>query len=174
MSMFARWQVWVAFGALLLGGCLPGSVTLSIKSPPGTNHGRPLYMLVRTVDPKQYSTEGYNEVASKVIDSDPAVLQKEVIYPGTFQNIKVKLPKDSAVAVSFLFTEPNGSWQMLLNEPVPSSVDIELLEGRIQTDTAPGLPLDGEAKPPEAPKLEAPKVEAPKVEAPKLPGGKKK
>ncbi|QRK06982.1 hypothetical protein JQX13_44145 [Archangium violaceum] len=159
----------VALAALLLGGCLPGHVTLSIKSPPGTNHGRPLYMIVRTVDPKQYSTESYNDVAAKVISPDESVLQADVIYPGTFQNIKVKVPKAASVAVSFLFTAPNGSWQMLLNEPLPSSVDIELMEGRIQTDMSPGLPSGAEAKPPEAPKMEAPKVEAPKA-----PGADKK
>jgi hypothetical protein len=167
----------VALAALLLGGCLPGSVTLSIKSPPGTNHGRPLYMIVRTVDPKQYSTEAYNDVAAKVISPDKTVLQTEVIYPGTFQHIKVKLPKEAAVAVSFLFTAPDGSWQMLLSEPVPSTVGIELLEGRIQTDIAPGLPTEADAAAPEAPKLEAPEAEAPEVAAPKAEvpkaGGKK-
>lgn len=162
----------LALAALGLGACLPGSVTLSIKSPPGTNQGRPLYMIVRTVEPKQYSTEAYNDVAAKVISPDKTVLQTEVIYPGTYQHIKVKLPKDAAVAVSFLFTAPNGSWQMLLNEPVASTVAIELLEGRIQTDTAPGMPNDGEPALPEAPKVEAPKAEAPKVDAPKLPGKK--
>lgn len=168
--------VWLAvLFALPLVGCAHGSVTLNVTAPPGTNHGRPLYMVVRKVDPKQYSTEGYNDVAAKVVSPDSAVLHSEVIYPGTLQRIQVKVPQDAPVAVSFLFTAPDGSWQLLLNSPVTTSVDIELQEGRIRNGVAPdsneGAPAEGEPAKAEAPKAEAPKLEVPKLA---LPGEKKK
>lgn len=150
---------WPAVFAVLLGACAPGHVTLNIKSPPGTNHGRPLYMVVRKVDPKQYSTEAYNDVATKVVNPDATVLRSEVIYPGTLQRIDVNLPKEDPVAVSFLFTAPDGSWQMLLNSTKSSSVDIELLEGRIRTDN--DTPAPDESAPPAPPKIEPPKVAMP-------------
>ena len=153
----------LAVAAGVLGGCATAQVSLNIKSPPGTNLGRPMYMLIRQVDTKQYANEAYSEVAAKVGAPDNTVLQTAVIYPGTIQRFQVKAPKDGAVAVSFLFTAPDGNWQLLLTPPMPSAVDIELTVSRILSDSIPPA-LPSEA--PEAP--EAPK--APKLEAPKAPG----
>jgi hypothetical protein len=125
---------------LLLSACQPSTLHLSIKSPPGTNQGRPLYMLVRKVDAKQYAVESYGEVAPRVFQPDENVVMSELIYPGTLQRVKVKIPQESPLAVSFLFTAPDGTWQTFVNVPVPASLDIELLEGRIRTGTAPAEP----------------------------------
>jgi intracellular growth IglE-like protein len=170
--MSARMYRLTALAALaLLSGCAAGQISLNVKSPPGTNLGRPMYMLVRQVDPKQYANEAYSEVASKVGAPDNTVLQTSVIYPGTIQRFQVKTPTEGALAVSFLFTAPDGNWQLLLSPPVTSAVDIELTVSRILSDSSPpALPQDmaaPEAKPPEAPKM----PELPK-EMPKLPGAK--
>lgn len=159
--------------ALLLGGCAPSQISLSIKSPPGTNLGRPMYMLVRQVDPKQYANEAYSEVAAKVGAPDETVLQTAVIYPGTIQRFQVKTPKEGgAMAVSFLFTAPDGNWQLLLSPQTTTAVDVELTVSRILSNSTPSAlpteqPAAPEAKAPEAPKL----PELPK-EMPKLPGAK--
>jgi hypothetical protein len=147
---------WVVLASLLLGGCARSHVTLTVKSPSGTNYGRPLYMVVRKVDPKQYSTEGYNDVAAKVVNPDATVLHSEVIYPGTLQRIQVNMPEGAPVAVSFLFTEPNGSWQLLLNNPGVPSLDIELQESRILTEA--DIPVPSEGPPPALPEVEPPKL----------------
>jgi hypothetical protein len=137
----------------LLGGCAQGKINLSVKSPPGTNLGRPMYMLVRQVDPKQYANEAYSEVAAKVGAPDNTVLQTVVIYPGTIQRFQVKPPAEGALAVSFLFTAPDGNWQLLLSPPAPSAVDIELTVSRILSDSVPpAIPTEMPAAP-EAPKL---------------------
>lgn len=170
--MSARLYRLTALAALLLAACGPSHINLSIKSPPGTNLGRPMYMLVRKVDPKQYANEAYSEVAAKVGAPDNTVLQTAVIYPGTIQRFKVNAPKDGALAVSFLFTAPDGNWQLLLAPPSPSAVDVELTVSRILSDSVPeALPSEGQEAPaaPEAPKgPEMPKVELPK--GLKLPG----
>lgn len=170
--MSARMYRLTALAALLLSACGPSSINLSIKSPPGTNLGRPMYMLVRQVDPKQYANEAYSEVAAKVGAPDNTVLQTAVIYPGTIQRFQVKAPKDGAMAVSFLFTAPDGNWQLLLTPPSPTAVDVELTVSRILSDSVPpALPSDGQGAPaaPEAPKgPELPKMELPKGLA--LPG----
>ena len=151
----------VAMAAGVLGGCASAQVSLNIKSPPGTNLGRPMYMLVRQVDTKQYANEAYSEVAAKVGSPDSTVLQTAVIYPGTIQRFNLKAPKEGAVAVSFLFTAPDGNWQLLLSPPMPSAVDVELTVSRILSDSIPP------AIPSEMPEAPA----APKApEVPKAPG----
>jgi hypothetical protein len=157
--------------ALLLGGCAPSHVNLSVKSPPGTNLGRPMYMLVRQVDPKVYANEAYSEVAAKVGAPDNTVLQTAVIYPGTIQRFQVKTPKEGSLAVSFLFTAPDGNWQLLLSPPVTTAVDVELTVSRILSDsTPPALPTDQQPEAPEAKEPEAPKLPELPKEMPKLPG----
>jgi len=142
----------------LLSGCSASKISLSIKSPPGTNLGRPMYMLVRQVDPKQYANEAYSEVAAKVGAPDNSVLQTAVIYPGTIQRFQVKAPTEGALAVSFLFTAPDGNWQLLLSPPAPTAVDVELTVSRILSDSIPpAIPTEMPAAP-EAPAM------------PKLPG----
>jgi hypothetical protein len=137
---------------LLLAACQPSTLQLRIKAPPGTNQGRPLYMLVRKVDAKQYIAESYAEVSSRIVQPGPDVLYQEIIYPGTLRRLQVKIPSDSSLAVSFLFTAPDGNWQTFLDMPLAPSLDVELHEGRIQTGTASAAPAkEGAKTPPEVP-----------------------
>ncbi|HEX8701262.1 MAG TPA: hypothetical protein VF815_20725 [Myxococcaceae bacterium] len=180
MSTAGRWPAarligWL-FAALLASGCAPTHFTVNVTSPPGANQGRPLYMVVRAVDSKQYMVETYADVAAKVVNPDDMVLQTTVVYPGTVKRVRVKMPPEMPVAISFLFTTPDGAWQQLLDVPVPERIDLELQENRIRTEsTSTSKPFQPPDKMPAAPK--APKVpEAPKApEAPKMPelGGKK-
>jgi hypothetical protein len=154
---------------LLASGCGASKVNLSVTSPPGTNLGRPMYMLVRQVDPKQYANEAYFEVASKVGAPDNTVLHTAVIYPGTIQRFQVKAPQDGSMAVSFLFTAPDGNWQVLLSPPLPPAVDIELTVSRILSDSIPPAIPSEMPEVPEAPA--APDMKAPELpKAPKQPG----
>lgn len=138
---------------LLLAACHPASLQLRINAPPGTNQGRPLYMLVRKVDAKQYAAESYGEVSARIVQEDPNVVYSEIIYPGTLRRLEVKVPQDSPVAVSFLFTAPDGKWQEFLGAPLPPSLDVELREGRIQTGAAAPASnkKDAKAPPPSPP-----------------------
>lgn len=163
------WASCLPAALCLLAACQPSTLHLSVKAPSGTNQGRPLYMLVRKVDPKQFAIESYGEVSARVFQPDADVLLSALIYPGTLQRLKVPLPDNAPVAVSFLFTAPDGTWQQFVNAPAPGSLDIELLEGRIRTGTQPAEPRqpdgDGAPKPPEAPT--APKA-PPAAKAPAL------
>ncbi|MDY7233078.1 hypothetical protein [Hyalangium rubrum] len=121
------------FAALLAVGCAPAHLTVNIKSPADSNEGRPLYMVIREVDPKQYLADTYVDVAAKVVTPDKTVLQTVVIYPGTTKQVRVKKPPELPVAIAFLFTTPDGAWQTLLDVPLPEKVELELLENRIRT-----------------------------------------
>ena len=157
--MSARARGLSALAALvLLGGCAQSQIALSVKSPPGTNQDRPMYMLVRKVDPKQYASEAYSEVAAKVGATDTSVVLSAVIYPGTIQRFQVQAPKEGAMAVSFLFTAPDGNWQVLVDPAQTRALDVELTANRIFKDSSPAaLPTEMPAapempKPPELPK----------------------
>ncbi|WP_434300401.1 hypothetical protein [Corallococcus exiguus] len=147
------WAGCIPLALCFLAACQPSTLHLSVKAPSGTNQGRPMYMLVRKVDPKQFAVESYGEVSARIFQPDADVLLSEVIYPGRLQRMKVPLPDNTPVAVSFLFTAPDGTWQQFVNAPAPGSLEIELLEGRIRTGTQPAAPKEGDdaAKPPEPP-----------------------
>ncbi|RKG90946.1 hypothetical protein D7W82_01865, partial [Corallococcus sp. CA049B] len=138
------WASCIPLALCFLAACQPSTLQLSVKAPSGTNQGRPLYMLVRKVDPKQFAVESYGEVSARIFQPDADVLLSALIYPGTLQRMKVPLPENAPVAVSFLFTAPDGTWQQFVNAPAPGSLDIELLEGRIRTGTQPAAPREGD------------------------------
>ncbi|MCE9666972.1 hypothetical protein LY474_04015 [Myxococcus stipitatus] len=163
---------WVALAlAVGLSACAPTHLTVNVNSPAGTNQGRPLHMVVRAVDAQRYMTEFYADVAERVVHPDDSVVQTLVIYPGEKAQTRVKIPEETPLAISFLFTTPDGAWQVLLDTPIPGRVDIDLEESRIRTDAPTKKKKKsgkGDAAKAEPPKLEPPKVEAPKVEAPKV------
>ena len=66
---------------LLLAACHPASLQLRINAPPGTNQDRPLYMLVRKVDAKQYAAESYGEVSARVIQEDVTFTSNDSTEP---------------------------------------------------------------------------------------------
>ncbi|MFY2561604.1 hypothetical protein ACN469_28650 [Corallococcus terminator] len=163
---------WLVMLALALGSvaCAPTHLTINVKAPPGTNQGRPLHMVVRAVDSQRYMTEFYADVAERVVHPDDSVVETLVVYPGEKTQTRVKIPEESPLAISFLFTTPDGAWQVLLDAPIPGRVDIELDESRIRTDapTKKKRAPKGEGSKVEPPKVEPPKVEPPKVEGPKI------
>lgn len=171
MSPQVRWAGslgWLLV-ALIASGCGAPHLTVNVRSPAGTNQGRPLYMVVRTVDSKKYLSETYSDVAAKVVAPDDSVIETAVVYPGGEKSLRVKIPKETSVAVSFLFTSPDGAWQALLDAPVPRSVDFDLLESRIRTNanTAARPAETGDAKGAKAP--DAKDVKVPDAKDLKLP-----
>jgi hypothetical protein len=116
---------WLFAGALSLLGCIPGYTRISVKPAPDCNRRQPLYMLVRTLDPKVYHGETYADVAAKLTEQDATVLRKELLVPGKPKTIYVKHPK-TPLAVYFMFTEPGGTWRLLLAPPLPWQLDSEL------------------------------------------------
>jgi hypothetical protein len=118
---------------MLLGvGCVPGQLTISVRAAPNVNQSRPVYMVVRTLDSKAYLSQTYDEVVAKVITPDESILHSGVVYPGGDQQVSLKVPQSLPVAVSFLFTSPDGAWQTLLDALVPGTVDIQLEGSRIR------------------------------------------
>ncbi len=113
-------------------GCAPGFIKIHVTSTSTTNSALPFYMLVRAVDAKTYLSEGYADIAPKVVAPDASVIKSVQVYPGMPLTMWVKTPDKKAVAAYFLFTEPVEPWRMIFEPPAPFSVDIELEGSRIQ------------------------------------------
>jgi hypothetical protein len=121
----SRAGVLAAAAALSCCGCVPGYVRLSVRAAEDTNRRQPLYMLVRTLPNKAYLGETYADVAAKLTEPDASVLRRELIIPGQARTMYIKQPK-GPLAVYFLFTEPGGSWRMLVEPPLPWQVKTAL------------------------------------------------
>ncbi|WP_438011799.1 hypothetical protein WME89_26055 [Sorangium sp. So ce321] len=129
----ARLREALLAGALLVTGCSSSQLTVSVRSTKDTNQRRPLYMLVRSVDAKTYLAEAYASAADKVITPDASVLDAQVVFPGVQRDVEVKKPGKTPVAVYFFFTNPTGRWKMLIEQPLPGRVDIQLGVNQVET-----------------------------------------
>lgn len=109
-------------------GCAPSPFKINVQSVATMNQNRPLYMVVRNVDQKTFLTESYQTVASQVITPDPSVVQSEVVFPGSKREIEIPTQTKTPVAIYFLFTAPASgqSWKILIDQPLPDRVDLQL------------------------------------------------
>ena len=110
----------------LLAGCVPGYVRVVLQNEPGTNANTPFYLLVRKLDAKDFAAQPYSEVAKLLDVSDPSVLRTQLLYPGRNYRFYLKHPEKESVALYFLFTNPGGTWNLLLSRPLPMQLKASL------------------------------------------------
>lgn len=102
-------------------------LAIRIRANSDGNGGRPLHVLVRATDLKGFVEQSYGNIVGLVVEDDPTVLSRIVVFPGTEQTITLEQPESETIAVYGLFTAARGtSWKRLFN----SSESIELLVGR--------------------------------------------
>ncbi len=122
--------------AFFLGGCSSNTISVVIESSSETNARAPFYVVFRSVEQATYLTDTYDPIAAKVFANppDPTVIRSEVIYPGF--RLKLKVPKHdtTSLAIYFLFTNPGGRWKTSREQPLSSSVDIELEKNQIKSE----------------------------------------
>ncbi|GIW70589.1 MAG: hypothetical protein KatS3mg102_0131 [Planctomycetota bacterium] len=118
----------LAAAAIAGGGCASGRATLRIEAAAQTNDGRPLYMVLRAVDGAEFVTETYEDIAARVFAAppDPSIIRADVVYPGMVRAIAFDPPERKPIGVYFLFTEPGDRWKTMLQQPLPSTVEIRL------------------------------------------------
>ena len=117
-------------------GCSSKEVKVRVSSDPKTNGGLPFYVVCRSVEGGTFVTESPEIVSKKVFASpkDPSVLRAEVIYPGVDKEVRFDKPQALPLAIYFLFTKPGEHWKTSRDQPVPSSVDIELSGNQIKRE----------------------------------------
>jgi hypothetical protein len=179
--------------ALCAAGC--NSIRITLKASAATNQGRPLQVLVRSIDEQTYRAESYSEVSHLITAPDESVLRTLVLdpRPDYKRSFCVKAAPEKPVAIYFLYTSAIGHWKMLILPPLPFAVTVplqrngiaveEVKERRLRSADSPPPSIPEAPKPPELPETprapERPeKPETPKApelpEAPRLPGRSEK
>lgn len=127
MGLRGRLSTTLAMLALMASaGCIPGYLRIGIKTMPTTNGGTPLYLLVRTVEPKQHASQSYSDVAGLLDAPDGSVVRTQLLYPGRAYRFYLKPPAKGSIGMYFLFTSPGGAWSLLQSPPLPLSLQVSL------------------------------------------------
>lgn len=119
--------------AALLSGCGSKTPSLMVRAPKDVNGGKPVYMLVRSVEEANFTVDSYRSVAARVAAPDDSVVLTEVIYPGTLSSFPLNVPAKGQIAVYFLFRSPTGDWKVLLDKTLPEAPSIKLGKYQIET-----------------------------------------
>ncbi len=127
----------------LLTGCSLFKPTLKFElaGTPDMNSGLPFHVLVRNVTADQFRSESYADVARLAVAANPTVLRSAVIYtPGDKEyhsTISLPPPKEGSVGLYCLFTNPVGTWRVLLERPLPKVFKVTLGQTGLRTDGPP-------------------------------------
>jgi len=132
--------------SVLLVGCgskhiPPPQIVFTIESQKEVNDGQPFHCAIRSVNAKQFLTEGYDGVASMLFANppDPTVLATLVILPGEEQELKVNKPDQNDLGFYCFFTHPGDPWRVRLEQPLGEEYQISLGENNIlQTEKVTG------------------------------------
>ena len=140
-----RWMPRLAIGSrglmplgmallIALGTGCASSTRIYVKSTDRTNDGNTLYMMVRTLDGRNLSTESYQDAVGKLFTEapDPSVVTTQPLFPGNTATLKIEDPDAKDVAVYFFFTQPGNNWRVPLRKPLPAEVYIDLGQHQIE------------------------------------------
>ena len=124
-----------AIGAAGCGGAAaqvrkPAPVHLEITAGKDTNHGGPLYVVVRKLDQAGFLADDYDAIADRLFaePGDPSVLRKVIVRPG--QALTIDADRDLAdgqiLGVYFLFSVPGDSWRLAISDRAIQRIRIVL------------------------------------------------
>jgi hypothetical protein len=128
-------------GIIISMACLVGCASDGIEPPPPLNlyvsaskelnDGHMVYMLIRNVNEKQFISENYEAVVSKVfpLTEDATLLSYKPIYPGESVKFSIEKPLKGTIGLYFMFTTPGGYWKNLLQMPLDDEYMVSLPSG---------------------------------------------
>ncbi|HEY0480576.1 MAG TPA: hypothetical protein VGD37_23830 [Kofleriaceae bacterium] len=126
----------VASGAAGCGGAAPQvrpkppPVRLEITAGKDTNHGGPLYVVVRKIDRAGFLAEDYDAIADRLFGEprDPSVLRKAIVRPGEVVAVEAdrELADGEILGVYFLFSVPGDDWRLAIGDAKIQRVKIVL------------------------------------------------
>ena len=122
-------------------GCIPGYVRVQLLTTSEMNGGAPLYMVIRNIELKQSGAavgesgglmdlivrntqtrqtagQSYGEIVALLDAPDGSVVRTQILYPGNLYRFYLKAPSKGALGMYFLFKEPGGTWNLLLDQPL--------------------------------------------------------
>jgi hypothetical protein len=97
-------------------------VTFHIAPHASVNDQRPVYIVFRKVNAKNFLTENYDNIADMVYADPPdeSLLAWHILMPGQNEKVLVAKPDKLSIGVYVLFTQPGEKWKMLLEKPFKS------------------------------------------------------
>lgn len=108
----------------------PPPLRLEITAGKDTNHGGPLYVVVRKIDQAGFLAEDYDAIADGLFGEprDPAVVRKAIVRPDevTTLDIDRDLADGEILGVYFLFSVPGDHWRLAISDRRTRRVDIVL------------------------------------------------
>lgn len=124
----------LALCSLLGSGCLPGYIRIALRADDNSNQGRPLRVLIRSVDEQQFRAESYATVAALVIKPDASVQRSLIIEPTQrgSRALWIKSKKSSPLGLYFFYGASTASWKVWLQPDLPWRITIPL--GRLGVD----------------------------------------
>jgi predicted component of type VI protein secretion system len=108
----------------------PAPFHLEITAGKDTNHGGPLYVVVRKLDQAGFLADDYDAIADRLFAEprDPSVLRKVIVRPG--QALTVDADRDLAdgeiLGVYFLFSVPGDNWRLAIADRALQRIRIVL------------------------------------------------
>ena len=108
----------------------PAPVRVEIAAGKGTNHGGPLYVVVRKLDEAGFLAEDYDAIADRLFGEprDPSVLRKAIVRPGEVVTLEADrdLADGEILGVYFLFSAPGDNWRLAIGDKRIQRVKIVL------------------------------------------------
>ncbi len=142
VSWYTAGAVSILAVLLLMGsfyGCGPKAVpkeqvTFYITPDESVNDQRPVYLVIRKVNKKNFLTENYDDIADIVYAEPPdeSLLGWHILMPGQNEKILVTKPDTLSIGVYILFTQPGEKWKMLLEKPLESEYKITIKKNALE------------------------------------------
>lgn len=115
-------------GAVLcavVAGCGGARPVVTPREPPlhveitagkDTNHGGPLYVVLRKLEQAGFLADDYDAVADRLFvePRDPSILRKAIVRPGQAMTLEAErdLADGEILGIYFLFSVPGDAWRM--------------------------------------------------------------
>jgi hypothetical protein len=137
--MMARVRAGWALCALVVASCGAAPAKPTPREPPlrleitagkDTNHGGPLYVVVRKLEQAGFLADDYDEIADKLFvePRDPSLLRKAIVRPGNVVVVEADrtLADGEILGIYFLFSVPGDAWRLAVLDKKIQRVNIVL------------------------------------------------
>lgn len=118
---------------LVLTGCFQtrdeNSLTVQVRSTRKTNHGTPLYVVIKETSMTEFLVDDYHEIVAQSFwkEGEGAPLVKKVLVPGKTDKFDLSVPsKDKSIGLYFIFTNPGECWKYFVDRPQSKKVKVLL------------------------------------------------
>lgn len=89
------------------------------NAEPNSESGGLVDLFMRNTQTRQTAGQSYGEIVALLDSPDGSVLRTQFLYPEHTYRFFVKAPSKGALGLYFLFADPGGAWNLILDQPIP-------------------------------------------------------